>query len=234
MKADVAVVGSYTEGTSGAAYVFRRSAGQWTQEAKIVPADIASGAEFGVSVDIGQDLILVGARYENENGVYAGSAYAFRYIDGAWEETAKLLPAMGAPGEEFGKDVALSGEIALAGAAGGSDGEAYVFNLDTGPCASDVPEEHNQTQFIHNHPNPFNPATQIRFELLESKSVTLKVFDATGAIIATLFDGQASAGSNSVRWNGCDQSGRSMPSGMYFYHLEGQGVNLGGKMALVR
>jgi len=234
MHENAVVVGAYTEGTSGAAYVFRRSAGQWVQEAKIVPTEISPGAEFGVSVDIGEDIILVGARYENENGIYSGATYVFRYVEGDWVEAAKLLPSMGAPGEEFGKDVALAREIALVGASAGPDGEAYVFNLDTAPCTSDVPEEPNQDQFIQNHPNPFNPSTQIMFELQESKSVTLRVFDAKGAKVATLFDGQASGGSTTVRWNGRDQAGRSVPSGVYFYRLEGEGIDFGGRMALIK
>jgi len=234
MYENAVVVGAYTAGTSGAAYVFRRSAGQWVQEAKLVPTDTNYGAEFGVSVAISEDLILVGARYDEDNGLFSGATFVFRYVEGDWVEVAKLLPSMGAPGEEFGKDVALSGDIALAGASGGPDGEAYVFNLDTAPCSSDVPGELSKVRFIQNHPNPFNPSTQIRFELPESESVTLRVYNAAGAKIATLFDGQASAGSTTVQWNGRDQAGRSMPSGMYFYRLEGEGVDIGGRMALVR
>jgi len=64
--------------------------------------------------------------------------------------------------------------------------------------------------------------------------VTLRVFDAKGAKVATLFDGQASGGSTTVRWNGRDQAGRSVPSGVYFYRLEGEGIDFGGRMALIK
>ncbi len=234
MSGNMVVVGAYDEGITGSVYVYRRSAGQWTQEAKIVPEDISTGAAFGVSVDAGEDIILVGARYENENGINAGATYVFRYEDGAWVESAKILPATVSPAEEFGKDVALFGQIALMGASGGPDGEAYIYDLDSESCTSDVPGGVTLNRLHQNHPNPFNPSTQISFELVEEKNVTLQVFDLSGARVATLFDGTAKAGSTVVRWDGRDQGGQRVPSGMYFYRLNGEGIDFGGRMALIK
>ncbi len=70
-----------------------------------------------------------------------------------------------------------------------------------------------------NYPNPFNPKTTIRFALPDEKDVSLEVFDVNGRKVATLLDGLMDAGEHHVVWNGTDASGRTLPSGLYFYKL---------------
>jgi hypothetical protein len=80
-----------------------------------------------------------------------------------------------------------------------------------------------------NRPNPFvtyhDPDTEIRWELAESDRVHLRIYDALGRPIRTLWSGQMSAGENTVRWDGRDGQGRMVASGHYFYRLtlEGNG-----------
>ncbi|MEN8007597.1 MAG: S8 family serine peptidase [Candidatus Krumholzibacteriota bacterium] len=70
-----------------------------------------------------------------------------------------------------------------------------------------------------NHPNPFNPTTSIRFTLDQEGPVELAVFDVGGRKIRTLLRDNRSAGDHEVTWNGTDDSGSRVPSGMYFYQL---------------
>ncbi|MCB1182089.1 S8 family serine peptidase [bacterium] len=71
-----------------------------------------------------------------------------------------------------------------------------------------------------NAPNPFNPMTEIRFSLPKDGRVVLKVYDVRGSLVRTLADGRFVAGRHVRVWQGQDDAGRSMPSGVYFYRLQ--------------
>ncbi len=71
-----------------------------------------------------------------------------------------------------------------------------------------------------NHPNPFNPTTTIRYALPENSRVTLEIYDLLGRRITTLVNKEQTAGWYSVRWNGLNQYGISVSSGVYFYRLK--------------
>ncbi len=73
--------------------------------------------------------------------------------------------------------------------------------------------------FIHNYPNPFNPSTTISFGLVENANVKLDIYDITGRKIASLLDGESSAGLHSVIWNGQDKTRSYVSSGLYFYRF---------------
>jgi hypothetical protein len=90
-----------------------------------------------------------------------------------------------------------------------------------------------------NHPNPFNPDTVIRFDLQVSGSVRLAVYDINGRSVRTLVEGMLDAGSCSMRWDGREQSGALLPSGIYICRMEvrsadGRGFVQSVKMVLVR
>lgn len=70
-----------------------------------------------------------------------------------------------------------------------------------------------------NYPNPFNPSTTIRFELPERAPVRLDIFNALGERVRTLSDGHMEAGVYEARWNGRDDAGRTVESGIYLYRL---------------
>lgn len=86
-----------------------------------------------------------------------------------------------------------------------------------------------------NAPNPFNPRTQIAFELPGSGRVSLEVFDVAGRAVRTLVDGQLlPAGTHSVFWDGRDGSGRQVAAGAYFYRLLSDRESVTRRMVLVR
>jgi flagellar hook assembly protein FlgD len=69
-----------------------------------------------------------------------------------------------------------------------------------------------------NYPNPFNATTQIDFHT-SGGDVSLAIYDITGALVKTLVDGSLEAGPHSIVWNGKDNSGSDVSSGIYFYRL---------------
>lgn len=72
-------------------------------------------------------------------------------------------------------------------------------------------------------PNPFNPATEVRFELARAGHVTLDVLDSRGRRVRTLVDGHLEIGLHRTAWQGRDQAGRQLASGVYHLRLESAG-----------
>ncbi len=85
-----------------------------------------------------------------------------------------------------------------------------------------------------NAPNPFNPATAISFYLSESLNTSLVVYDALGRTVRTLVDGPCVAGMHVVLWDGRDDTGAPVSSGIYLYRLTAGGVADTRRMTLVR
>jgi flagellar hook assembly protein FlgD len=85
-----------------------------------------------------------------------------------------------------------------------------------------------------NAPNPFNPATVISFVLARPEVVRLAVYDALGREVAVLAEGNFSAGSHEVRWDGRDRTGAPVSSGVYLYRFDAGGKTDARKMLLVR
>lgn len=122
---------------AGSAYVFRRvSTSDWGAGSRIEAADGGPDENFGFSVSISGDGVLVGAYLDDDNGNASGSAYVFRRNGtNSWSFEQKLLAPVGAAQDRFGWSVSLDGPVAVGGAtrAFGSDiGSAYLFRRDAG------------------------------------------------------------------------------------------------------
>ena len=81
-----------------------------------------------------------------------------------------------------------------------------------------------ETKLLPNYPNPFNPETWIPYQLSEGSTVTVKIYDVTGSLVRTIQVGHKPTGyyltrDRAVYWDGCNQSGESVGSGVYFYTL---------------
>jgi len=87
---------------------------------------------------------------------------------------------------------------------------------------------------LANYPNPFNPATTIEYAVPVRGTVTLEVFDALGRLVRTLVNEQQDAGTYRVQWNGADQSGRGVVSGVYVARMASASGLLTVKMMLVK
>ncbi|MCG8404659.1 MAG: hypothetical protein MI923_05615 [Phycisphaerales bacterium] len=125
MSGDVVVVGAHhdddTGADSGSAYVFRFNPGTeaWEEEQKLVASTVGPGDEFGNRVATNGEVAVIGARFDDDLGVDAGSAYIYRYDAASqlWVEEAKVTAADGMAGDRFGVSVSISeNELVLIGA----------------------------------------------------------------------------------------------------------------------
>ncbi len=85
-----------------------------------------------------------------------------------------------------------------------------------------------------NFPNPFNPTTGIRFRLEQPSTVELTVYNVLGQKIKTLVSGNLPDGEHSTTWNGRDEAGRPLSSGVYFYRLRSENRVLTRRMVLIK
>jgi hypothetical protein len=138
LSGTTAVIGAWGDQVngpwSGSAYVFGFDGMDWIQQAKLLPSDGAANQEFGRSVAIGGDTLLIGAQCDDENGRLSGAAYVFRRDGSSWMQEAKLLAGEGVEGDYFGASVAISDDTAVIGAVRYASipvvGAAYAFGFD--------------------------------------------------------------------------------------------------------
>jgi photosystem II stability/assembly factor-like uncharacterized protein len=89
-------------------------------------------------------------------------------------------------------------------------------------------------QLYQNFPNPFNPTTQISFSMPQAAQVKLVVYDILGRKIRTVFDGFRSAGTHTMSWDGLNDAGKNVASGIYIYKMTTGDQSLQKKMQLIR
>jgi len=89
-------------------------------------------------------------------------------------------------------------------------------------------------ELAQNYPNPFNPSTKIGFHLQEAGEVRLVIYNLQGQKVRTLISGTKAAGHHLVTWDGTNDAGQFMPSGVYLYRLSGNGFVITKKMSLVK
>lgn len=114
---------------TGAAYIFRKSAGSWNQEAKLIGNDTMAGDKFGVSVGISESYAVVGADWHTgPGGVGSGAAYIFSLDGSTWKEEAQLVAKDAEAFDRFGGAVGIDGSTVIVGALESEEnGAAYVF-----------------------------------------------------------------------------------------------------------
>lgn len=85
-----------------------------------------------------------------------------------------------------------------------------------------------------NYPNPFNPSTTINFEAPKAAQVSLKIYDTLGREVRTLFDGRLEAGTHNKVWDGKDNNGMTISSGVYFVKMTSADFESAKRMLLVK
>ncbi len=113
---------------------------------------------------------------------------------------------------------------------------ADVFNWFQNPINVDITpaETPKSTKLAQNFPNPFNPSTTIKFDLKEKGFVTLKVYNVAGQLVRTLVNGEMDATTHSITWNGTNDRGSAVASGIYFYKMETKDFSQTKKMVMLR
>jgi len=105
----------------------------------------------------------------------------------------------------------------------------FPSNASDDPTVSPVTNMLNQ-----NYPNPFNPETTISFDMPKTANANLSVYNVKGQLVKTLHNGIANFGRNTVVWNGTDNNGNKVTSGLYFYRLTTDGKVETRKMMLMK
>jgi hypothetical protein len=114
----------------------------------------------------------------------------------------------------------------------GGPGQDEVNSLqNSSATANIIPEE---LILENNYPNPFNPTTTIRFGLPQDQQVNLSIYSITGEKVATLVENFVKAGFHEITWDGRNQNGTEVSSGVYVYMLQASNEKVFKKMMLVR
>jgi hypothetical protein len=216
---NTALVGAYNDsGSAGAAWVFTRSGGVWTQQGnKLVGVGAVGSARQGTSVSISSDgnTAIVGGYADNGN---AGATWVFTRSGGVWTQQGNKLVGTGAStpaSQGFSVSISSDGSTAIVGGPGDNSGAGAAWVYSSGPqdvlCSGELPKGFALEQ---NYPNPFNPMTKIRYDLPKQSVVTLKLYNLLGQEVATLVNEEMKPGSYDAMW---DATGFS--SGVYFYRL---------------
>ena len=125
---DTIVIGSQADDdngmSSGSAYVFVKTGDEWVFQQKLKPLDGKAFSNFGTSVDISGETIIVGAGLSDNPGFNEGAAYVFVRNGTKWTQQQKLVPSDPAIGVQFGQRLALDGDTVVISAIAHG---AYVF-----------------------------------------------------------------------------------------------------------
>lgn len=210
----------------------------------VFPAAILGTADFDVADIDPTSLALAGVspiRFSHEDvampmGADAGECECNEVgPDGYTDLTLKFYrdDIIAALGEVYDGDMVpltLSGNLYDGTPIEGSDC-VWIVN---GPEAPEGPLAEETPVLVGNHPNPFNPTTQIGFSLPHATDVRLVVYNVMGQEVTVLADGRFEAGAHAVEWNGCDATGRPAASGVYLYRLETEAFSETKKMLLLK
>ena len=110
----------------------------------------------------------------------------------------------------------------------------WCLRMDLGDGTAAPPSATGRLRLDPAWPNPFNPSTSIRFALGNSSRADLTIYDTAGRRVRRLFSNPLAAGEHQMQWDGRDDSGRSLPSGIYLLRLEADGDRRGQKLVLLQ
>jgi hypothetical protein len=163
----------------------------------------------------------------------------FLHLTGAADKRYRILDISDphAPLEIVHNDAGgISGRVALDApniwALSSAHSGLLKFETNVATSVEEVPVY--SSRLFHNYPNPFNPNTVIRYEVAVPGRVTIKVYDVTGRLMQTLYDGLRSQGRFEAKWDGRNEAGRRVASGVYFCRMQSPGYAQTHKMVLIK
>lgn len=243
---------------AGAAYIFQRDGNIWKQGAKLTAPKKRKGDHFGTGVATSRNIAIVGAPLSEEGGFSAGAAYSFVNADGVWNNGATVVPEVAHPNLFYGSAIAISGDTVIVtscdgpekGVGVGNGIVAYVYSgaehFNTPPFAVEpfglkvTTLAHLKRTALHqNFPNPFNPETWLPYQLAAEAPVRFRIHNIHGQLMRELDLGTQAAGDYLTRetaayWDGRDQVGETVSSGMYFFTLQAGGFQATRRMLILK
>ncbi len=130
--------------------------------------------------------------------------------------------------------VPMDGYFHIASDDTSSPNVSVSLHLDVAVSADENENQPVRYHLAQNFPNPFNPSTTIRYDIKKAGKVSLKIYNTLGQEVRTLVNGYRTAGNQTVIWDGKNNQGKSVSSGIYFYRLEAGSFVKTMKMLLVR
>ncbi len=115
-----------------------------------------------------------------------------------------------------------------------TSGELMIRAIVELTTSSDDPTVPALSLSAANYPNPFNPTTTISYTVPTAGDVSLKVYNMKGQVVRTLVNTSVNAGNHTVTWNGTDDNGSAVSSGLYFYKIQSNNQTLTKKMLLAK
>jgi hypothetical protein len=198
--------------------------------------------DFG-AVSVGETLSLPLTINNSGSSVLIGNATIrapFCLIDAVGE--AQQYMNIIVPPESF-----LQLNVAFVPTQGGEFSESLTLNTDATSStvvinlmgeANVVSNDDNVQQAITalkgNFPNPFNPSTEIAYSLKEAGKVKIEIYNLKGQLVKTLINDTMPQGEHRITWNGKDQRGNGVSSGIYFYKMKVGGYTGTRKMMLMK
>ena len=171
--------------SNGSAYFFRFEGATWSEAQWVEASDGEPADAFSATVAINGAFAVVGAPYDDDNGMDSGSAYLFRYDGQGWIEDAKLLASDGEAFDGFSKEISCDSNWIVVSAIGDDDrgdnaGSVYLFrtNVSTG-VTNDYPGSH-ELRLGYPFPNPARDRISLMVDVARPALVEMFVYDILG------------------------------------------------------
>ena len=111
--------------------------------------------------------------------------------------------------------------------AGNDFGDEIVLSATTNVKKMAINNMPKEYALLRNYPNPFNPCTKIPYNLPEQAVISIEIYNLRGNLVRTLWRGSQMAGQHVINWDGTDNNGANVVSGIYFYKLQaGKFINI--------
>ena len=200
--------------STGSVYSFTRMGEFWSP---VISAAISEGSmpydRFGGTLGMSDRSIIVGIHGDDSAGKDAGAVFIFDYVDFGLEVDPEPFSVKPNSGLKISSHAKIK--------------------------TSEFSHSPRQTQLLSNYPNPFNPETWIPFQLAQPTSVVLRLYDIEGQVIRTINLGYKKVGfytviNRAIYWDGKNQLGESVSSGVYFYRLTTSDYDAMKKMVILR
>jgi len=159
--------------------------------------------------------LILELRYDGEQVQNAGKLFVYRKIGEGWE----ALPSVVFPDRQIVRSAVE---------------QLGVFRLGENPDFAGSNLVPTRVQLLPNYPNPFNPSTTIEYHLTDDGWVTLAIYNGLGQKVRTLVHRPQLAGIHRVEWDGRNDRGQRLPSGLYYYQLRTEKTVLTRRMVLIR